>query len=200
MNKNKRSYFRENTKKSLFVPEKTIGGMIVEIDLLRDNILKENKVFRSFLNDPENKRIYEKVIESNREDLLIDLNRRFKEFFLEVRLIKYISTIIHNSVIELDIQARKKAQFLDPYDSALHDKLSTQEALGDKKVLFDDEVISKAFQSLTNNEKKVITLTYLKELKESEIAKQLNITQQAVSKTKCRALKKLRETIQKVGR
>lgn len=169
----------------------------MEIDLLRDNILKENKAFRSFLNDPENKRIYEKVIESNREDLLIDLNRRFKEFFLEVRLIKYISTIIHNSVIELDIQARKKAQFLDPYDSALHDKLSTQEALGDKKVLFDDEVISKAFQSLTNNEKKVITLTYLKELKESEIAKQLNITQQAVSKTKCRALKKLRETMQK---
>ncbi|GED55191.1 hypothetical protein BBO01nite_44320 [Brevibacillus borstelensis] len=169
----------------------------MEIDLLRDNIQKENKVIRSFFSDPENKRIYEKVIESNREDLLEELNKRFREFFLEVRLIKFISTIIHNTVIELDIQARKKAQFLDPYDSALHDKLSTQEALGDKKVLFDDEVISKAFQSLTNNEKKVITLAFVKELKESEIAKRLNVTQQAVSKTKHRALKKLRETIRK---
>jgi len=166
----------------------------MEIDILKDNILKQNKVFCSFLNDPENKRLYNKVVESNREDLLTELNKRFKEFFLEIRLRKYISTIIHNSVVELDIQRRKKEQFLAPYDERVQLKYNYSASFYIDKLssIYTDKKINDVLKALTEKEKKVISLLFFKDLKEVEVAKLLNISQQAVSKTKQRALQKIK--------
>ncbi|WP_164684910.1 sigma factor-like helix-turn-helix DNA-binding protein [Brevibacillus reuszeri] len=50
---------------------------------------------------------------------------------------------------------------------------------------------------LTEKEKNILSLIYMKELKEGEIAMSLNISQQAVSKTKRRALQKIREMVRK---
>ncbi|WP_289142436.1 sigma-70 family RNA polymerase sigma factor [uncultured Brevibacillus sp.] len=169
------------------------------MDLLKDGNIIENKVIKSFLAVPENKKLYDHMIMSNDENSFKELNKRFKEFFLEIRLLRYISTIIHNSVIELDIRTRKKEQNVDPYDEVIHDKHSTSMYIAPDEFskIFEHEKISASFKFLTEKEKKVITLAYLEELKEVEIAKCLNITQQAVSKTKRRALQKIRKSIGK---
>lgn len=166
--------------------------------LREDNII-ENKVIQSFLQVPENKELYKQVIELNDENSLKELNKMFKDFFLEIRLLKYISTIIHNSVIEMDIRYRKKEQILVPYNEQLHDK-ETFEIVNDSRELnefLEDGKMIGCLNVLTEKEKNILSLIYMKELKEGEIAMSLNISQQAVSKTKRRALQKIREMVRK---
>ena len=52
---------------------------------------------------------------------------------------------------------------------------------------------------LTENERGIITYYYLHEWKEKEIARLLDITQQAVSKTKRKALEKLKKELSQGG-
>ncbi|CAM5798176.1 MULTISPECIES: sigma-70 family RNA polymerase sigma factor [Brevibacillus] len=169
----------------------------MEINLLRDNAIRNNKVIKLFLEIPENKSLYDQVIESkHNENALKELNKRFVDFYLEIRLVKYISTIIHNSVIELDLRSSKKEKSLLPYDETIHDKhFSTTNTAQD--TILDNKIPIECFKSLTKKEKNIIYFIFYKELKEAEIARYLNISQQAVSKTKRRALQKIREELKK---
>ena len=53
-----------------------------------------------------------------------------------------------------------------------------------------------AIQSLTENQQQVLSLAYIYGLNDSEIAESLNKTQQAVSKSHTKALRKIREIIE----
>lgn len=170
------------------------------IHLLKNSTFQNNHIIKSFLDIPENKKIFDQIIKLEDDaDSIKELNKRFKEFFLEIRLRKYISTIIHNSVVELDIRTRKKEQILSPYDDKvqLNDFASTSIDMDKLTSIFTDEKISNALKVLTEKEKKIITLIFFKDLKEVEIAQILNISQQAVSKTKQRALQKIRMTLRR---
>lgn len=164
----------------------------MDIQLLKSSIFQNDHVIKSFLEIPENKMVFNQVIELNENSKAIEeLNRRFKEFFLEIKLRKYISTIIHNTVVELDMRTKKKEQMLVLYD----EKIQYKESYVDIESLvsiFEDERIKAVLKSLTEREKTIITLLYVKDQKEVEIAKHLNISQQAVSKTKHRAIRKIR--------
>lgn len=121
----------------------------MEIDLLRDNAIRNNKVIKLFLEVPENQKLYNELIESkHNEDVLKELNKQFVDFFLEIRLLKYISAIIHNSVIELDLQSRKKEQALVPYDEGLHEKYCSPTTV-DISTVSDEETTIECLKSLT---------------------------------------------------
>ncbi|WP_432803717.1 sigma-70 family RNA polymerase sigma factor [Brevibacillus borstelensis] len=121
---------------------------------------------------------------------------RFVNFYLEIRLVKYISTIIHYSVIELHLRNSKKEKSLLPYDETIHDKhFSTTNTT--QNTILDDKIPINCFNLLTKKEKNIIYFIFYKELREAEIARYLNISQQAVSKTKRRALQKIREELKK---
>lgn len=128
----------------------------MEINLLRDNAIRNNKVIKLFLEIPENKSLYDQVIESkHNENALKELNKRFVDFYLEIRLVKYISTIIHNSVIELDLRSSKKEKSLLPYDETIHDKhFSTTNTAQD--TILDNKIPIECFKSLTKKEKNII--------------------------------------------
>lgn len=120
----------------------------MEINLLRDNAIRNNKVIKSFLEIPENKSLYDQVIESkHNENALKELNKRFVNFYLEIRLVKYISTIIHYSVIELHLRNSKKEKSLLPYDETIHDKhFSTTNTT--QNTILDDKIPINCFNLL----------------------------------------------------
>ncbi|MED1790366.1 sigma-70 family RNA polymerase sigma factor [Brevibacillus laterosporus] len=164
--------------------------------------LAGTKLFKAFLNQEDNFKLYQKVI-ANPEDRQIfqKLKRQFNEFYGEALLIKYISSTIHYTAIELSIRKRKLDKVIQPLKNEIeatvenityfHDK-NWNEAISDEKVL-------NSIMKLTENERNILTFYYLHELKEKEIAHLLDITQQAVSKTKRKALVKLKKQLSLEG-
>ncbi|WP_044899305.1 sigma-70 family RNA polymerase sigma factor [Brevibacillus thermoruber] len=161
-----------------------------------DNV-QVNKLMRSFLKQPEIQKLYRKWVDHpDDKDTSNELNERFKKFYSEIRLIKYISSVIRYTAIEFDVRERKQYQLHQPLEEEFSQKLCVNmdiafdendllgEVIGDERVL-------RAVQTLTERERSILTLFYLQGNKEIEIANRFGITQQAVSKTKRRAIQKL---------
>ncbi|MFS0558711.1 sigma-70 family RNA polymerase sigma factor [Brevibacillus sp. 179-C9.3 HS] len=162
------------------------------------------KLLDAFLAQVDNQQLYQRVLASPDDTQGIDeLHRRFQEFYAELRLTKYISSIIHYTAIELAVRNRKLGNVCKPMDdmekvadgvmSTVND--SDQDDMGEWKDVLSDKRVLDAIHQLTEKEQKVITLLYLKNLRESGAANLLGISQQAVSKAKKRALEKLRDQL-----
>nr|WP_276564989.1 sigma-70 family RNA polymerase sigma factor [Brevibacillus halotolerans] len=173
-----------------------------EASLVNSIDLAGTKLFKAFLKQEDNYNLYQKVI-AHPEDRGISqkLKKQFNDFYEEVLLIKYISSTIHYTAIELSIRKKKLDKVIQPlkYESEgvaenitnFHDK-DWKEAISDEKLLH-------SIMKLTENERGIITYYYLHEWKEKEIARLLDITQQAVSKTKRKALEKLKKELSQGG-
>ncbi|MGF9908113.1 sigma-70 family RNA polymerase sigma factor [Brevibacillus porteri] len=163
------------------------------------------KFLDAFLAQADNQELYQRVLFSPDDTKGIEeLNRRFKEFYAEARLIKYISSIIHYTSIELSLRNRKIDKACQPTDEIerLVDGLTCISNEGDRegvqewKDALSDKRVLEAIQRLTEKEQTTLTLLYLRNLKEREVARLLGVTQQAVSKVKKRALLKLRKQLE----
>ncbi|TQK42171.1 RNA polymerase sigma factor (sigma-70 family) [Brevibacillus sp. AG162] len=163
------------------------------------------KFLDAFLAQADNQELYQRVLFSPDDTKGIEeLNRRFKEFYAEARLIKYISSIIHYTSIELSLRNRKIDKACQPTDEIerLVDGLTCISNEGDRegiqewKDALSDKRLLEAIQRLTEKEQATLTLLYLRNLKEREVARLLGVTQQAVSKVKKRALLKLRKQLE----
>jgi RNA polymerase sigma factor (sigma-70 family) len=163
------------------------------------------KFLDAFLAQADNQELYQRVLFSPDDTKCIEeLNRRFKEFYAEARLIKYISLIIHYTSIELSLQNRKIDKACQPTDEIerLVDGLTCisneghREGVQEWKDALSDKRVLEAIQRLTEKEQTTMTLLYLRNLKEREVACLLGVTQQAVSKVKKRALLKLRKQLE----
>jgi RNA polymerase sigma factor (sigma-70 family) len=64
---------------------------------------------------------------------------------------------------------------------------------------FADEHVESAYESLTNKQKHVTTLYYGQDYHDHEIASRLQVSQQAVVKTRHAALKKMKNYLVKEG-
>lgn len=87
--------------------------------------------------------------------------------------------------IEKDIEDEYVTEMLDSVLLCLNAK--------NGEYVFKNEILSKAIESLTENERSVILFLFFKELKAEEISKQLNINQNTVYIIRKRALKKLKD-------
>lgn len=162
------------------------------------------RLLDAFLAKEDNQQLYQRVFNSPHDTQRNDeLDSRFQEFYGEVRFTKFISSLIRFTAIELAVRNQKTSNACQPTDeiervmdslvsdsdkSEREDNSEWEDVLSDKRIL-------DAVQALTENEQEILTLLYLRNLKEAEAASLLGVSQQAVSKTKKRALLKLRKQL-----
>ncbi|WP_019913614.1 sigma-70 family RNA polymerase sigma factor [Paenibacillus sp. HW567] len=156
--------------------------------------LNMNPIIKNFLNDKNN---YELLLLNITDPSLsnkIRLDEAFKSFYFEIRFTTYISSLIRFSSIDFDKKERRleKRMILN-----LEDKyMTTQESFSNDahlESIASSSLLYNGMLLLTMKEKEVLVESYINSLSDTEIAKKKNISQQAISKTRKNALKKLRE-------
>ncbi|MGM0712515.1 sigma-70 family RNA polymerase sigma factor [Brevibacillus parabrevis] len=168
--------------------------------------IANQKLMKAFLVQADNQQIYQCLCAYPEDTQCTEeLKRRFEEFLKEIRLIKYISSIIHYTAIELSLHKRKQDRIYHPVDDfeKLVDGLTytTNELIVEEKqcwkeVLTDKRLLD-AIHKLTEKEQTILNLLFLENIKESEVACLFGVSQQAISKTKKRALLKLRKQLER---
>ncbi len=170
-----------------------------------------NPIIKEFLKEEEHLRLLMQSVCLPSEENNNKLNVAFKQFYAEIRLIKYFSTFLYYYSINFDKKNRRnRDRFALILDQPLPDNDNeTSKDLISSKILttsdtpesLDDNIsqfqLYQALKSLTPKQKKIIELAYVKELTDTEIAKLLGVSQQNISKTRKNALTRLRNYLER---
>lgn len=161
----------------------------------------------------ENKALYKKAIIKHNKKAYSILNKRFSDHMFKVNATSYL----HKSIV-LNAREFKKRQLrlykreeltLNTIDSDFSEERI--DTISDKTVDFIEEIIESkdidfteifpgedlisSINNLTDNQREILSLKYVKELEEKEIATRLDISIQAVNKTKKAALDKIKRQL-----
>ncbi|WP_336783471.1 sigma-70 family RNA polymerase sigma factor [Paenibacillus illinoisensis] len=119
----------------------------------------------------------------------------------EKRFIGYISSMLHYNSIHFDKKIRKLSERyalvlddIDVKDEAMEES-NTESISEPLEEQISDPSLYAAFLRLTTREREVVNLSICKLLRDREIAQVLGVSQQSVSKTRKKALEKLRKAI-----
>lgn len=141
-----------------------------------------------------------------------ELNHKFTEFFLESRIISYISTLAHNYSRQYDasLNGYKKRYpllldknienseqtFIDLVSEEVADNYTwNKKESNDFLDLIDHEELFSAFQKLTYKERTILNLFFIERWKIKEIANYFGNSSQNISKMKNKSLEKLKKTL-----
>lgn len=174
-----------------------------------------NPIIKNFLRNENYYQLFINAIYFPSQENIKRLDNSFRIFFSEIRLIYYISKHLTYFARHYNSKISKKSNiFLLILDQPLKSNDSNEATYKDlidvscdvvleiitaKNRLLDaiqSPVLHKAFKQLTNRQINILEFYYINGYNLSEIAKILNISQQAVSKTFRKALQKLKEYIQ----
>jgi RNA polymerase sigma factor (sigma-70 family) len=170
---------------------------------------KNNKIMKNFLSIEENQKLFESYKREPTEEKKKLLNKKYKKFAKTIRAISYLNKTIHFESKKMDQRIRIHNQRFQ----LILDKPTTKEDNTNLVDLVVDESIEKQFdeitseqledyinnpnvansiKKLTEKQKNILYLLYVKNLKANEIAKITKVSQQSVSKTKNKAIEKIR--------
>ena len=135
------------------------------------------------------------------------LDELFKKHMYVIRYISYFIKMVHFESKHFDKKQRKRNELfqltLDKTDENGHTVVELlpedhiNEYLGYRlKDLVEDPGLYSSIQSLTDRQKTLLNLIFIEGMKDTEIAKLLGISQQAVTKAKKKALTKLKNEMQ----
>ncbi|MBB6450267.1 RNA polymerase sigma factor (sigma-70 family) [Geomicrobium halophilum] len=179
----------------------------------------EHRIFQGFLKDPHYYRIFVHAICSPSLQTIEDLNEAFKSHYANVQFTQYLSKTLHWTSINYDRKRRNLDQkqilldkpwedgttgnpLLDEFSLSRNDEKVNLEFVAETNDLSSwssDITLTKALLRLTSRQRTIIIEHYGNGRKNSEIARLLNISQQAVSRTHLHALKRLRSMLEKEG-
>lgn len=172
----------------------------------------EDRLLVEFFEMEDNKSLYNNYLKNPSKDKKIILDDRFKKHVYLTRCVAYLIKSIHFYSQKYDYAVRNNSKkyplILDsPVDEAytLIEKLSTSiqentEYSSRLEEYISDPDLFNRLELLTERQKEILYLKYIKELKDNEIAKLLNISQQAINKSKNKALTQLKKGVAKNGR
>ncbi|BAD63548.1 sigma-70 family RNA polymerase sigma factor [Shouchella clausii] len=181
------------------------------ISLLTDLQPSEHPVLKSFLSIKEHHLLYQKVLDQPNKENVSELDLAFRLFFYELRLLKYVSTLIKNytiDVIKRYMNHFKKHVYILDKDAPADNVTNTLQSYfavdfsTDPAVLFDkkcesicqcvgNKQLKNALNSLTKRQLQVLELFYIYDMDNQSAAKYLNVSNQNISTIHNRALEKL---------
>jgi len=174
----------------------------------------QNPIIKSFLNIPENMDLLREVINKPSDASKKTLDEAFREYYFNIRFTTYLSQAIYfnainydkkiklfsdrnQSILDRPLRGDQNGTLIDFLTSAEwkkgQDVQITSSNIGDhltSQILFD------GIQRLTDNQRQLLSLAYIYGMNDSEISIYLNKSQQAVSRSHRKALRKLREIIE----
>lgn len=178
----------------------------------------KNPLLKAFLGELEHLELYQQYCKSPNEWLKKMIDERFVQFYIRIRAIAYFSKIIYFTARHFDRERRKyENRYVLTLDSSSNDGNGSKiEGSSTFKELIVDEsatihdyerlnhelnqyiqhpMLYKAIQSLNKRQQQILFLAYVMNISDTEISKKLNVTQQAISKSKNNALAKVRRMI-----
>jgi RNA polymerase sigma factor (sigma-70 family) len=175
----------------------------------------KRRLIKNFLNeDKQNKVLYHEWKNCGNEKALEELTEKFKYFLFRIHLYSYISKsltlkakeirIKHiklKSIEELSLNSLNPETGEEMINMLISDTVDFEnEILQDNSDLDYTEIVTdrkllNAINSLSETQRLILYRCIVENLKESEIAKELKISVQAVNKNKSRAIKKIRSAI-----
>ncbi len=177
---------------------------------LEEKTLMKDPFIRKFLSDDENYQLFQDYQENPTEETAEKLNRKFQWEITKNNATAYISKAIRTEAINFDREDRKyRRRFTltldrpaeEGDDHTYKDDIESTMDLSDKVETRLEDIIKSypslgnAIGSLTVRQKRVLFLSFVEGLTEKEIAQKLRASQQAVSKSKRKALDKLRREL-----
>ncbi|MBB6218726.1 RNA polymerase sigma factor (sigma-70 family) [Anaerosolibacter carboniphilus] len=164
--------------------------------------------------DAANKELYVQGIIFKNDDFLDVLNQKFNDYLFRINLYSYIRKSIVFAAMDVKQKGNeireKEGLYLNVLDADFEEeKINTiadapidfiEEIYRDKenidyREIFVNKKVLEAIDELTDRQKQIIHECIIKEKEEEMVAKELEISQQAVNKIKKTALDKLRKQI-----
>ncbi|CAM3036853.1 sigma-70 family RNA polymerase sigma factor [Paenibacillus sediminis] len=170
-----------------------------------------NPVIRGFFEDKANVLLLARHLVNPSKEASSKLEGAFLRYFFRVRFTKYLCSLIRYCDIDYHRKrTRDELRYPLVFDALMGDGESTigeilystaieeEIPISDPKTFqqsFNDDSLFYAFNRLTDKQKLIITLAYSTSAIDNEIARLLHISQQAITKTRQTALKKMRNNI-----
>ncbi|WP_339312557.1 sigma-70 family RNA polymerase sigma factor [Paenibacillus sp. FSL M7-0896] len=166
----------------------------------------QNPVFTSFFEEQQHLKYLVQALKGNQTSLQL-LNSAFKKHYFRMRFINYISSTIRYAAIgfirkmkkikernpllmdNIDLENNSQDELLYIYSPCL-DHYFTEEKYFTENI--EDELLYYAWTELSAKQKQVIMLSYVMSYQDTEIARFLKISPQAVFNNRKRALIKLK--------
>ncbi|MFC7684570.1 sigma-70 family RNA polymerase sigma factor [Ureibacillus sp. GCM10028918] len=176
----------------------------------------KNPLLKTFLEEHEHLELYHQYCSTPNEWLRKLIDERFIQFYIRIRAIAYFSKIIYFTARHFDMESRKyEKRYVLTLDSSgsngnKNDCISTLKEMivdesasiqihewmnHDLEQYIQHPILYKAIQSLNKRQQQILYLSYVSNISDTEISKKLNVTQQAISKSKNKALAKVRRLI-----
>jgi RNA polymerase sigma factor (sigma-70 family) len=189
----------------------------IEIFKKQNKEFLENPIIKSFLKNEKNWKLFLEVICNPTDENKELLDKEFKKFYFGIRFTAFISTALYFNAVNFDKRYHK---MLNRYTLTVDKPLKEEEDISFKDMITDSEaeiqiewiiqsddikdyiadpVLYEAILTLSDKQREVINLAYVKGLSDTEISKVLNKSQQAISKTRKKALKNIYNFINEKG-
>ncbi|RST60157.1 sigma-70 family RNA polymerase sigma factor [Siminovitchia terrae] len=179
-----------------------------------------NSLVKSFLQIKENQQLLEKAIWEPTEENTKALDNKFREFYLKIRLIKYVSNLIYFYTIDFDKRINKRNQrynlILDgnANDSNENSTIlinnyassnSTEQDYFNKDTqpfneLIENEKLYEIYNQLTDKQKQILEMIYVRGFTNKEVADYFEESPQNISNLHKRALQRIKEYLLEKGR
>lgn len=168
--------------------------------------IESDRVMASFLEISENRSLVSAVLALPTAQNIRKLDKAFKEFYAEIKFIKYVSMILYYEAIHFNQKRVELQQKAIPFD---HTREPNEEHGSESNILEDtdqelsnslaeqiaDQELYQAFQALTVRQQQVLQLAYAEHLTDREIASVFGVSQQAISASRRSALSKLKQAL-----
>lgn len=169
----------------------------------KEKHLKE-QLKKKFLKEAKYQQIYKHYLETNDSKLFEQLNGDYSDFVNYTILLSLIQTNIKYTSLHVRERLQKQYSEIVSEESleyAVNQDQSTELGLPPKRweFIMEDEALIEAVSSLTKREEQVIWLLFVEDKTNTDITTILGVSQQSISKTKKRALKKLESFLEKDG-
>ncbi|HEU4965180.1 MAG TPA: sigma-70 family RNA polymerase sigma factor [Bacilli bacterium] len=175
-----------------------------------------NPLLQRFLQEEDNRRLYQQVVSEEREEDRRELERRFAEHYFEMRFLGYVRKHIHYEALHLlrKSRDRRRIESLLLNADAYGDEGGVErlEQVEDESVRLEEQVVERteeladltghgplhrALFELTVKQRLVLDLLYVRQMTEQEAGDRLGVSQQAVNKIKRQSLHRLRKRLVK---
>ncbi len=171
-----------------------------------------NQIIKAFLSKEENYQLFKKALcypTLQNQELL---DKTFRAFYFYIRFTAYVSSTLYFHGINLDKRIRKTNyrfpitldQPMDYNSEISHkDLVEHRENFEIESENLLDYIINPnlydALQEITPNQMEILHLVYVKGFTDTEVSFLLNKSQQAVSKSRSKALKKVRKYMEGIS-
>lgn len=191
-----------------------------EVEFVKEKIGEINEIYliKEFLSDEENNKLFKKMIRTPNAENVSELNQRFRAFYIEWRILKYLAGFVRRYAIDYDKKIKKRKQrfplLLDKTvnsdendsDTTVGDLITINEETPLDVLLREensnnllsqvrDERLEVALSLLTYKELEILSLYYIEEKTFKEIGERYKQSQNTIYSNYKAALKKLKDNL-----